>query len=305
VESQALVSYIEKIRYGRNISQEQMLNGIISIRQYRRYLYGKVEIPFGVIAQIATKMGIPPNKLLLEFQEERNRERRLINSFYNAVANRNIELSNKFLEQITEDQIMDDEQIMIFRSALANYKYFIKEITKEEMIEQQKRIVHYPKIMENSILTDSEMIILANILDGDKEEHLDILNRFEMIFLNSDFHISGDNAATMLQIVFWLSKYYGRKKNYTKTIEFCNYGISKNNELRTVYLMEYFYYYIALSFKRLGQITKYKESLYKTILHLEIINDDVRKTHFSNIIIKDLDIDPLTFVRDYINQNKL
>jgi transcriptional regulator with XRE-family HTH domain len=305
MESTSLVNYIEKIRYGRNISQEKMLDGIISIRQYRRYLYGTVEIPFGVVAQIASKMGVSANKLLLEFETEKNKERRGILAYYNAVVTKNLESANELLENITLEQIMEKENKLLFLSAKANHEYFSGVIDKAQMISQQKSIVDYPKILNNKILTDSEMHILAIILDGEKQTPTDIIERFEQAFENNELHISGDNAAVNMQLVFWLAKYYGKQKNYIKTIEYCNLGIEKNKEFRTIYLMEYFCYYKALSYKRMGKISEYRNALYQTMLYIEIIPEEGRVERFYQTIKKDLSIDPLEFMRDYININKL
>jgi len=305
MESTSLVTYIEKIRYGRNISQEKMLDGIISIRQYRRYLYGEVEIPFGVVAQIASKMGVSANKLLLEFETEKNKERRLVQTYYNAVVTKNLDLADELLEKIVLERIMEMENKLLFLSAKANHDYFSGLIDKEQMILQQKSIVDYPKILTNKILTDSEMHILAIILDGEKHTPMDIIKRFEQVFENNELHISGDNAAVNMQLVFWLAKYYGRQKNYRKTIEYCDLGIEKNKEFRTIYLMEYFCYYKALSYKRMGKIIEYRKALYKTMLYIEIIPEEGRVERFYQTIKKDLNINPLEFMRDYININKL
>jgi tetratricopeptide (TPR) repeat protein len=278
-----------------------MLEGIISIRQYRRYLYGEVEIPFGVVAQLATRMNIPPNKLLVEFEEEKNIERRMIIDFYNAVVTRNFELTDKYFSKIDRDQIIENEHKMLYDSAFANYEFYMGKITNETRVAKQKEIVDYPKIMSNKILTDSEMIILATILDSDKFDNIDIVERFELIFMEDDFHISGDNAAIMIQIVFWLAKYYGYKKEYDRTIEYCDYGIKNNKALRTIYLMEYFNYYKALSYYRLGEFELYEKALYEAVLYLEILPDIGRVNRFYNIIKKDLNVEPLQFIRDFID----
>jgi len=305
MESKSLVNFIEKVRYGRNISQEKMLDGVISIRQYRRYLYGEVEIPFGVVAQVAQKLGISANKLLLDFEDEKNKERRLVTSYYNAVVTRNLNLANKYINNIDIRNIMERENKLIFLSGNAIHDFFSDKITNDELIKRHKKIVNYPEILKNEILTDSEMIILASILEEDSLDKEDIVDRFEKVFINNEFYITGDNAATMLQIVFWLAKYYGKMKKYKKTIEYCDFGIEKNKELRTTYVMEFFSYYKALSYKRLGEISKFKKSLYEAILYVEIIPSQTRKDRFKDIIRKDLGIEPLEFVRDYIDLVKL
>lgn len=305
MKSQPLVAYIEKIRYGRNISQEKLLEGIVSIRQYRRYLYGEVEIPFSVLAQLASRMNISPDKLFIEFEEEKNSIRRMILSFYNSVSSLDIESAQKWYDKIGDEKILDGEQKLIFESATANFRYLCKDIDKSEMLRIQKRIVDYPNVLNNKIFTDSEMVVLGTIFDSSEEEHLEILERFEKIFLREDFHISGDNAAPMIQIVFWLGKYYGRKKNYKKTIQYCKFGIKQNKMLKTFYLMEYFNYFLALSYLRLGEMEKYKESVYETILYLELIPEKNRVDRFYKIIKKDLDIEPMVFLRDFIEEHKL
>ncbi|MGS0971698.1 MAG: hypothetical protein ACVCEJ_00420 [Candidatus Izemoplasmataceae bacterium] len=305
MESQALVSYIEKIRYGRNISQEQMLNGIISIRQYRRYLYGKVEIPFGVFAQLAMRLNVSPKNLILEFEEEKNKEKRLIIEYYNAVGSYDEKKIDELYHKIDKDNIIDSEQLVFFNSANIIHLYNQGKLSKKEVADTHKDLVGYPKILSNKILTDNEMYLLGTISQYDPETKQVIMEKFETIFHTDELVVSGDNIVTYTQVLFWLAKYTGSLKQYNKTIEYSNMGIKYNTQFKSRYLMSYFYYFKSLSHYRIGNQIKYEKALYKTILYLELESSQSRTEHFYETIKKDLNIDPLTFVRDYINKNKL
>ena len=188
---------------------------------------------------------------------------------------------------------------------MANHEYFTGKISREVMLDRQKKILDFPNILRNKVLTDSELLILGIILDIGTIEREVIVDRLEKLFEENEFHITGDNAAIKLQNVFWLAKYFGKRKEYRKTIEYCDFGIARNEELRTIYLIEYFTYYKALSYKRLGEISKFKKSLYEAIIYVEIIPSQTRRDRFKDIIRKDLGIEPLEFVRDYIDLVKL
>ena len=302
MESQALVGYIEKIRYGRIISQEQMLEGVISIRQYRRYLYGKVDIPFGVFSQLANKINIPPRKLFSEFEEQRLKEKRLISSFYNAVVAHNERIIEKLYSQIDEDTIFDFEQLLFFESAKKLYAYNSGKINKEDVASFHKELIQYPKILANAFLTDNELYILGTISEYDPASRPTIMNKLQLLYESDQLRVSGDNVLIMTQILFWLAKYTGSLKQYDKTISYCDKAIEYNNQYQSKYLMKYFHYYKSLSYYRTNQIDEYKESLYKTILFSELEPVKNQTGRFYNTIKKDLNIEPLCFVQEYINQ---
>ena len=305
MESKSLVTYIEKIRYGRNISQEKMLDGIISIRQYRRYLYGEVEIPFGVFAQLANRINVSPKNLFLEYEELRNKEKNLILDYYNAVISYDNERIEKLASMIEEDKIVDQDQWVFLISAKTIHQYNLGKLTKAKVAEVHKKLIDYPEVLSNTILTDKEMYILGTISQYDLSTRDDIMSKLMKIFKNDEYLVSGDNVVTYTQVLFWLAKYNGSLKQFDKTIEYCDLAIKYNHEFQSKYHFAHFFYYKALSYFRTNRYGLYRESLYNTILALELDNSVTRREHFYQIIKKDLNINPLVFMRDYINQNKL
>jgi hypothetical protein len=278
-----------------------MLEGIISIRQYRRYLYGEVEIPFGVVAQLATKMNITPKKLFLEFEKERNKETQIISSYYNAVISNEMELAKKIHSQIDKDNIIDHEQFLFFKSANYIYNFKNNNSSCEEVVKLHKELINYPEILSNKILTDNELYLLGTISEYDSSTKAVIMEKFISIYENDQLQISGNNILTMTQVIFWLAKYTGSLKQYDKTILFCNEGIKYNNQYKGNYLLEYFYYYQALAYYYTDRIDEYKSSLYKAILSLELLPLKGKTLHFYQIIKKDLNVEPLQFIRDFID----
>ena len=111
MNSMELSNYLEKIRLGRNLSQENFVSGVVSIRQYQRYKNGDSVIPYEKINQFAEKFGITTKKLLAEFEKEKNMQYAKINSFYNAVANNNYKVANEIKEDLEKELILSKELI--------------------------------------------------------------------------------------------------------------------------------------------------------------------------------------------------
>src|SRR5690606_39442735 len=66
--SKELALFLEKMRFLRGVSQEDFTDGIISNRQYQRYVRGESPMPFHLIDLFAERLNVSKDVLLLEFE---------------------------------------------------------------------------------------------------------------------------------------------------------------------------------------------------------------------------------------------
>ena len=73
---------LERLRFERGLSQEDFTDGIISNRQYQRYIKGTSLMPFYLLNDFAKKLGIDKDILIYEFENWRAIENLKINNFF-------------------------------------------------------------------------------------------------------------------------------------------------------------------------------------------------------------------------------
>jgi transcriptional regulator with XRE-family HTH domain len=292
LRTEELANYIEKLRYGRNISQEIFLEEIISLRQYQRYRSGQSIMPIEILEKMAVRLSIPINKLLSQFEEDKNDEAKTVMLFYNSVVFRNLNKAKEILSDFKDYVFIDEEKELLFNSAVLLYAYFRDKIAKVELVKKQAELINYPDILKNDIVTDAELIILGTIFEYGLTERERIVDKLTAFLDNTNIIITENNVFPYIQVIFWISKHFGRTHNYINVVKYCDLGIELNNKNRTIYLLEYFYYYKALVYFRDKESDKFEYNLYKCILLLENDNSIEKKSNFYDIIMKDLKLNP-------------
>jgi len=302
MNSMELSNYLEKIRFGRNVSQEEFVSGVVSIRQYQRYKNGDSVIPYEKIDQFAEKLGINTKKLLTEFERERAKQYTKINSFYNAVANNDYKNAISLKKELETDFIISEEGRIYFQHALIVYDYYSRKLTMNEVIDKVTKLINYPEILKQQYYTDVEVLILSFLLGvfPEKQQEM-LLNKLNDIFNSEDSIMAGDsNDYIYTLILMRMAKTFGIKKDYPKVIYYFDLGIEKGIARKTYYLREYFFYYKALSHHALGHKEEFNDSLLRCYNVLNMEGNHSKFEKFTALIEKDFNISFRSYVVNLI-----
>lgn len=305
MKSEELCIFIERLRSARNISQETFTEGVVSLRQYRRYLNGESDIPFQIIHRLTSKIGVKTDNLLREFEKAKIEETNLINRMYNLVANLALEEFLTLQQQIPLDHIIEYTNRIVYQHSLILYKYYTKQFTKAETAEENALLIGYPKILETKIITSVEMLILSSFLDYlDQSHHEKILIKIKEYINDQTLVITGGNERMYTLVLARYAKYMGVLEDYDNVIKYCNLGIERSLSSKSYYLLDYFYYYNSLAYYRKGDFDQYERMIVNCyhVLHIDSIQSKIDK--FTNLINEDFDIDFETFVIEYYNKKQ-
>ena len=113
--SKDLALFLEQMRVSRGISQEEFTDGIISNRQYQRYINGSSAMPFHLLDEFAERLNVKKDFLLLEFDSYGIKETNNIMALYNAVNNGEIENAKKIQAEISPKYIMDSSNLKLYQ----------------------------------------------------------------------------------------------------------------------------------------------------------------------------------------------
>ena len=303
MDSMELANYLEKVRYGRKISQERFVEGICSLRQYQRYRSGECEVPVEKIEMFAVKLNIPRQKLLNEFEKEKNQQNLLIDEFYNAVVNQNRELIETLKKKIKKDIIIEEENKVYYHHALIRDDYLTNRITDAAALSKTKVLINFPNVLKNHYFTDIEILILSsmlNMLTG--KEHLKLLERLSNLFDTEENILSAGNHKIYSLILMRLAKASGMVDDYERVIKLCDLAIAKGVLIKQFYLMENFYYYKALSHYYLEEFMAYEDSLFKCYNVLQLEGNTQKIDKFTERIESDFKINFTLFIINYLKK---
>ena len=74
--------FIDGLRLDRNVSREDLIDGIISLSQYKRYLRGATSIPNSILLQLADRLKLSISSLHHIYESKQNTQLRKITNIY-------------------------------------------------------------------------------------------------------------------------------------------------------------------------------------------------------------------------------
>ena len=300
MKSKELCVFLERLRSARNLSQESFTDGIVSLRQYRRYLSGESDVPFQVILLLTEKIGVKTDNLLREFEIASFEETEIINNLFSLAVNYDHVGFLKLSKEIPLNRIIDKNNQLMYQHSVILDQLYSKNISVADAALSNAKLLNYPLILESQIITSVEMLVLSSLLDFlDESHHKAIVEKIQEFIADTSVVLSGRNEKTYIFILAKISKFFGIHEDYDKVIKFCEMGVEKNLSLRSYYLLDYFYYYQALAFYKLDRIEKYEQMIVNcfNVLHLEGNIKKIEK--FTALIEEDFNINFIEFVTNF------
>ncbi|MFK5883859.1 MAG: hypothetical protein QM489_05885 [Candidatus Izemoplasma sp.] len=301
MNSKMLSNSLEKLRYGRGLTQDEFVSNIVSIRQYKRYRSGECDIPYQVLNLFSKKLQTPLTNLLYEFESELLLETKAMNELYNAIVNKDKDSITKYFSKIDEEFIIDPENKMYYQLCLLVNNFYNNKISKSNIKLKIFLLISYPDILKKQILTDIEILVLSSLLDfQSQEERVILVKKLTDIITKQVIVISGSSNKIHSLVLLRLSKYYGILQDSAQVIKLCNLGIEMGKSARSYYLFDYFYYYLSLAYYKIDNTSQFKLCIFQCFntLYLE---DNISKIKiFLQLIKDDYDISYKSFMKSYL-----
>lgn len=286
------------------MTQAELVDEIISLRQFRRYLNGKYIIPQYVINEFSKKLGFKPEYIVIEFESDKKKETQKLNEFHNYIVSGNIEQAKSMLNNNIFKYILDNNNKTFFDYSMILFQYYDKKITDSIAIYQTKQLIHYDRILNNHIFSSTEIIILTSLMGYKSFDGKEILVKlFEKYILDPTLVISGHNVKNILLCLNYMIEYYGMNENYERVIFLANKGIDFAMETKTFYLLVDFYYFLSLAYFAIGDTKNYEKSMFNCYNALHLENNPPKIKRFYKLIEDDFNIDFDTFIISYIKRS--
>ncbi|MBN3490524.1 helix-turn-helix transcriptional regulator [Acholeplasma equirhinis] len=299
--SRELALFLEKMRFLRGISQEEFTEGIISNRQYQRYVRGESPMPYHLIDLFAERLNVRKEQLLLEFDNHTLKETMNIINYFQAVSNRDMDQINHYKSLIDPEYIIEPDNRKTYQLTKLNEDYILNKISQEQYKLGLLKLIEYPKILSQTAMSYFEVNVLSKLIDfvSTDEQNL-IAQKIGNYLENPDLIWSGNQIVTFNVLIFRLARYYGIKEDYKSVITYSNLGIKMNTRSKSLNNLDYYFYFLALSYFRLNDQDKFKENLYKCYGALIANNNQSRMQFFTQVIEKDFKINYKEFIISYL-----
>jgi len=299
--SKEIALFFDKLRFQRNMTQEEFTDDIVSLRQFRRYLSGEYQIPQKIFNKLSNKLGFKPEHLILEFESDKFQETQLLNKLNNYIVNKDFESAKLIFNQIDVEHLIDTNNTLIYKYSLFLMHFYQNIITPNQYILEIKHLVNYDSIFNKNILSSTEIILLSSLLPLKAfEDKIKVINILEKYINQQKTIISGHNDRLLLLCLYYIALFYGSQKVYNKVIDYCAKAIEFCHNLKLSYLLEDFYYYSALAYHAINDKDKFEEFLFRCYCILNAENNRSKINKYYALFVKDFGIEVESEIIKYI-----
>lgn len=287
-----IIQILDRLRDERNITITEFCDGVCSRSNYSRYLNHEQKIPYDVLEQLSTKLGLSIMHILRDYNETDTLKQDM-NQLLTHIQNGDINQIKESLDTIDLNNVMDSYYYQFYTFALYKYQYLTKEIDYKMYYQKLQDMVEYFFNQDNPEPNSFEYIILHQLATLEVT-YDDLSDKTLMILkdnlLSSSIHtIHSENANFHLPTYTLVAKHLAIKKDYESAMNIVNQAIKFSLKFDASIILDSAYYLK-------GILELIKEDIdnaidyYKLCLYTALSKQDKTLFNFyKKIILKDLD----------------
>ncbi|QMS85604.1 helix-turn-helix domain-containing protein [Candidatus Xianfuyuplasma coldseepsis] len=227
--------FIDGLRLDRNMSREDLCDGIISLSQYKRYLRGDTSIPNDILVQIADRLNYSISDLHLLFLKKSDSQLEQINNIFNLIKQRKFDDAYKLAKDIREAIFVSKYNKLFFDFCMLFIQHNLNMVSDVHVLELYSKMINYPECQNNESFNIIELNILFQmILISSKIDNYEPAELMYKMLTESQYNLPLGQDTTLLPSIYLvLGQILGRQQKFKRTIEITNQGIEfcLNNEI--------------------------------------------------------------------------
>ncbi|MDL2292809.1 hypothetical protein LJC17_04415 [Acholeplasma sp. OttesenSCG-928-E16] len=295
-----LFKFVDAIRRKKHVTQEELSFGVIDVRLYRKYLTAEVKAPIEVILLLVDKLGFRFEVFMREFSKQQYEESENVNLFFNAVVNYNFENAKNIFKTINKDTLIQKENKVMFELTISLLDYYNRKITIETLINKISKLINYPDLLKEETFSTIELYALGILLNSVEKENKDkIASKLESIFSDKDSILYGENVNIINLTLYRLIRHLDEKGDINLATEFSLLGINNCLKASSFYLLDYFYFCLAVCRKKANDVADFEKNIalcYGVVLATQ---DEQSKAKFKDVLEKECNQNIEIFLSKY------
>ena len=270
--------HIEKLRISRNFSRESLLEGIISDRQYRRYLKGESSIQSNFLNKIIERMDLDIITVYTNFQNNNDNILSTIKESYNLIRGTEFQKSRKLLEALDENELGSNYNLKFYNFCIINLDIKQKRIKKSTGFNLLAANINYPDCLKKNTLNFYEIVTLIAISDYFHEEKGDekIVSYLYSLLSDEDFTSIGLHFTYLPSIYANVGKTLFKQKDYLKALQISDIGIKVCRKYELFNALSNILYHKAACLKKLERFSETDDVL-ETLKALLLVEGNEKK----------------------------
>ncbi|CCV65174.1 conserved hypothetical protein [Paracholeplasma brassicae] len=291
-QTREIITFIDKLRAYRNMTQENFLHNIVSMRQYRRYMNGDSTMSYMILDKLARRLDFDAELIIMEYEAEKIKQAQEINNLYNAVVGRNYDKASELFKSIDVSHVISTNEILLYNHSKNMYQYVTGSSSQVETIKRTKELVDYDKLLKRKALSSSELLILVSFFYFDSFKEINVIAEKLASFIENNITVvTGHNIKIVTLVLEELARFFSISENYERMLYYSLEGIKYSLSVRSFYLLDTLYYFAAASSHELQKYDQRDDFLKKCYILLMIDNNKTKQQRFKQIYKNRFNID--------------
>jgi len=275
-------AFLDSLRKSRNMSREEFIEDIMSLRQYQRYVNGESSLNNDKLFRLIDRTGMNFLTVHRLYIIRNSEQQPILNSIYKEIISDNYNSAKKLIKQISEDALNDEYAKSFFELCKLILHRRTNTMPSNLIVDKLKKLIGYPDCMKNEIISFVEYIAYLDISNHslDSNDSLKIVN-----FLYKK--IKEDNLVSDSSQILYLPSTYshiasklGVFKEYEKALVIAQKGIDFCLRFDSLNSLALLFYYKAISLQYLGKREDALISAKKTFSILFVENKENKTLNF-------------------------
>lgn len=184
-DEKLLGRYIDYLRKTKKMKREDLVEDIVSLRQFKRYVAGEIAIPNKILTKLSKRLSMAISKIFESFVLSSKAEELWYEDIIE-VGRQDYKLFLKRYENERRDYVISREHKLDLERAKVDIELLLESITVEQHIQRLEKLLQYPEITKKEYLTPAELVGFISLctsklaLDSSDvifEEHLELMER--------------------------------------------------------------------------------------------------------------------------------
>lgn len=277
--------FIDNIRSTRNMSREDFVEGILSTRQFQRYIKGDSSISIETILMLIDRLELDFFTTYNRFLNSSNREHTITKELFNYIISVEYKKAYDLIQEYKDYKFASLYYKKLFDTYVVMIDHKLLRISTNMAMKYMEKSINYPGCMEQNELNYIELITLlymAQIVSSEVNINDITLKVFEILKYHkiSDF---GKNDARMASLYSAFSKLLGSQDKFAEVILLTKKGIELCKLHKTTNSLAHLYYYCALGYLGQENTEEALKCVKKAFFTLEIENQPLKYDAFIKI----------------------
>lgn len=156
-------AFLDSLRKSRNMSREEFIEDIMSLRQYQRYVNGESSLNNDKLFRLIDKLGMNYFSVHMRYFNDKRDEVTKLNTIYGAIRREDMKLASKLINEISCDKFYDEYYKSYYKLCELLILKKTKKMPVSLVTDKLKQLIDYPNCLNNKIINFVEYVSFIHI----------------------------------------------------------------------------------------------------------------------------------------------